>query len=332
MNPSTIYGKTEAITGPVVWYDTGSRGFCACPGAALHTKETRPNHCSVFIEGTPTIYCFHNSCQPLVAAANKRLRRAIGGGSWELILPDGSFLRSGEARIPAGQPIPPPTPKPTTSAEAVVALEKRILRDITLQADALKSSILTHFAWDPADMWEDSPLRLLGDPKRDWSHWLALWNPDDIVWSGDTFSSGREEHARNFRPAKEWMAESKPAGPFTCGSAFKPGSISRSNENAIRRFLVIESDTLSKQQIGAVCLYMTNRLGYTLKAVVDTGGKSLHGWFNLPADAVLEARLKAALTALGCDPALFKPSQPARCPGAIRDNGNLQSLLWCYVA
>lgn len=332
MSLSTIHAKTEAVTGPVEWNADGAHGLCACPGAALHTGRNARGDCTVFIEGAPTLYCFHTTCRPIVDATNKRLRRALGGGSWELILPDGSFLRSGEARIPAGKPIPPPTPKPTTSAAALADEEKRILRDIALQADALKGRIFEHFAWPPADMWEDSPLRLLDDPERDWDFWLALWQPDDIVWVGNTYDSGRAEHAAHFRPAREWLADPKPAGQFTCGSAFKTNSISRSNENTVRRFLVIESDTLTKEQIGAVFLYMTNRLGYTLKAVVDTGGKSLHGWFNLPADAVLETRLKAALTALGCDPALFKPSQPVRCPGVMRDNGKPQSLLWCCHA
>jgi len=324
MTLSDIQLKTAAIVGPVRWEADGTNGLCACPGAAMHTSRSNPADCTVFIEGAPTIYCFHSTCSPAVASANLRLRRSLGGQAWSLILPDGSLLRSGEARVPAGQPIPPPAPKNSPAADS----EKKTLRDIALHMGVLKERLLETFAWDPADMWEDSPVRLTGDVETDWKSWLTLWHPDDVVWVGSTFDSGQGKHRENFRPASEWALVDTPPGQFTCGSAFSVGTFSRKNEHAHRRFMVIESDVLTRAQIGAVFQWLRKKFGYTLHAIVNTGGKSLHGWFDLPPHPTYESRLKVALTALGCDPALFKPSQPVRVPGAYRDANVIQSLLW----
>jgi hypothetical protein len=110
--------------------------------------------------------------------------------------------------------------------------------------------------------------------------------------------------------------------------AFKPGSFQRSNANCDgTRFMVIESDTLPKDEVGAVFSYLQKRLHYKLHCIIDTAGKSLHAWFDAPRNKILEDRLKAGLTAFGCDPKVFTYSQPVRVPGAWRD-GKMQRLLW----
>jgi hypothetical protein len=40
-------------------------------------------------------------------------------------------------------------------------------------------------------------------------------------------------------------------------------------------------------------------------------------WFDAPRNRVLENRLKAGLTAFGCDPKVFTYSQPVRVPGCV---------------
>jgi len=72
---------------------------------------------------------------------------------------------------------------------------------------------------------------------------------------------------------------------------------------------------------------LNRRLRFNLHAIIDTAGKSLHGWFDSPANRVVEQRLKAGLVAFGCDPELFTYSQPVRVPGAFRE-GRLQRLVW----
>jgi len=126
----------------------------------------------------------------------------------------------------------------------------------------------------------------------------------------------------------EWYQIGPVMGNYTCGSAFRPGTFRRSNEELEgRRFLVIESDTLSKDEVGAIFSYLRRRLRYRLHGIIDTGGKSLHAWFDAPPNRVFENRLKAGLEVFGCDPKVFTYSQPVRVPGAWRE-GKLQRLIW----
>ena len=62
-------------------------------------------------------------------------------------------------------------------------------------------------------------------------------------------------------------------------------------------------------------------------AVVDTAGKSLHGWFDFTDCEPVLDELRLVLPALKCDPKLFTASQPVRLPGAERD-GKMQRLVY----
>ena len=84
-----------SIVGAVDW-QTEVSGFCRCPGEALHTQHNGKKDCRVNVDGAPTIYCFHSSCGEAVAAANRQLRQELGNWSWEIALPGGRVLRSGD--------------------------------------------------------------------------------------------------------------------------------------------------------------------------------------------------------------------------------------------
>ena len=66
-----------------------------------------------------------------------------------------------------------------------------------------------------------------------------------------------------------------------------------------------------------------------LGMVIYSGGKSLHGWY--PCKGVTEEEqgkfLRYALS-LGADPMLFTACQLARMPWGIRDNGNIQEVIF----
>ena len=64
------------------------------------------------------------------------------------------------------------------------------------------------------------------------------------------------------------------------------------------------------------------------RALVSTGGKSLHAWFDWPVGAD-PGDWAAVLKGYNCDPATVKSaSQPVRLPGIIRpDTGRPQELL-----
>jgi hypothetical protein len=84
----------ERIVGPVDWQSEVS-GFCKCPGEGMHTSGNGKKDCRVNVDGAPTIFCFHATCAPAVAEANRRLRRELGCGEWAIELPGGKVLRSG---------------------------------------------------------------------------------------------------------------------------------------------------------------------------------------------------------------------------------------------
>lgn len=109
----------------------------------------------------------------------------------------------------------------------------------------------------------------------------------------------------------------------------KDGKLSQHTLEATgpRRFLVIEGDGTSKDQQAAVLLHLAGRAPLTI--VVDSGGKSLHGWFFVDGmnDDQLVPFFCRACT-LGADSKLWTRSQFVRMPGGLRENGNRQQILF----
>ena len=309
------------ILGAITW-ESQDLGYCQCPGHALHTHATGANHCRINLDGIPTIHCFHSSCSQAVGNANHQLRSDI----WKI--ENGDKVNS--------------TPYVPTLED----IEKRKHKEVDEQrkqksAVSLKW-ILKMFHVEPADIWEQSPTRLLDDPSGDWRLLLHLFQPEDVIWIGNKFSSCKETDPedkkklfrRFFRTRDEWLKLKEAPNQFTCPSTFQPGTCSRSNKNVVtRKFLVIESDCLSKIDMLSVINWC--RKFMRLRAIVDTAGKSLHGWFDATTPE-FEAKLRTILPNLGrtsdedektLDPALFKIAQPCRLPGALRD-GKHQNLYY----
>jgi hypothetical protein len=264
-----------------------------------------------------------------VAEANGRLRRELSASPWELRLPDGRTLRSGDVLQAGGAVVAREAMKAAARAAGREAGEQLVLMTVRRLAAQFRADLFEFFHWPVAEVLEDSPLAVSErDAEDQFRTWLKLWPACSTVWIGDVYSSGKPEHRTHFRPVGEWYQIGPVMGNFTCGSSFKPGSFSRSNENLTgHRFMVVESDTLSKDEVGAVFAYLRRRLRYPLHCIIDTAGKSLHGWFDAPRSKMLENRLKAGLEEFGCDPKVFTYSQPVRVPGAFRD-GKLQKLVW----
>lgn len=301
---TTRHSITAALVRDIYWTD-GDTGFCQCPGQHRHTHSNKRRDCRVTLDKVPTLYCVHTSCLSEVERVNHELRSAI-------------------AKAECGKS-PIIHARPPTAEELARKRERAANERLKLRAEASLPQILKDHATDPVDYFELSPMRLLDDPSNDWRMLLGLFQPDDIVWIGQVYDSGKQDHTRNFRSVREWFKEPAAFGQFTSPSIFKRGSFSRSNENVVqRRFLVIESDHLNKAEMCAIITWC--RQFMRLRAIVDTAGKSLHGWFDWPGKDA-EKQLKAILPKLKCDPALFRNSQPCRLPGAIRGK-NYQALLY----
>jgi hypothetical protein len=239
------------------------------------------------------------------------------------------ILRNGDVLQTGGAVLPHEAVQARAKSEGREAGEQLILETLKALAERFKPELFEKFHWPFAQIVTDSPLLVSErDAEDQFRTWLRLWPAHCHVWIGDVFSSGKPEHKTHFRPVADWYQIGPVMGNFTCGSSFKPGSFQRSNANCNgTRFLVIESDTLAKDEVGAIFAYLNLRLHFNLHAVIDTAGKSLHGWFDAPRDKRIEARLKAVLSVFGCDPKLFTYSQPVRVPGAYRD-GRLQRIVW----
>ena len=293
----------ESVLGPVEWTDA-SQGFCPCPGSDKHTCATQAKDCKVFVDGVPTLNCFHQNCREDVERMTAELRRAVEssetGVCYTVITPDDSLRERQKAQS-----------------------EKRRL---TTWAKGEFPQILASHAWPVEQITAQSPVPLPDDHSEHWRLLLGLFAPDDVIWIGrDVRNTGHRRYYGCFRSAADWLAFQPCPGVFICPSTFRPFAYSRSNkEIRLTRFLVVESDHLNKDQIGAVFRWLTGRI--RLRAIVDTAGKSLHGWFNYPSPELLE-ELKVILPQFCCDRAMFTPSQPCRLPGAFRD-GRHQRLLW----
>jgi hypothetical protein len=163
------------------------------------------------------------------------------------------------------------------------------------------------------------------DPSQDTHIFIkTLYSLDDILWNGDVFDSGEPINRFNFKKVSDWL-KSGINGNFTCPAIFKEEVYSRSNENVISRpYLVVESDKLTPDE--TCSLFKWLREFMELKAIISTGGKSFHGWFKFPSEALLN-RLKIILPEMDCDEALFKASQPVRMPGVLRGD-KWQCLYW----
>lgn len=303
----------ETLLGHVAWIDL-QHGYCCCPGAQRHTTANGERDCSVMLDKVPTIFCVHTSCHSAIEQANHELRSAIGKAKF------------------SGEKTPGKRWRPSAE-ERERQQEREAFQRLKLRAGSSLHQILETFATDPAELFEASPVRLLDDPANDWRLLLQLLRRADVLWIGDTKDScddkaddSRKEFCRrHFRPVSDWLKEAQAPGQFICPNTFKAGVHSRSNDNLLdHRYLVIESDTLTKNQIAAIFSWCRQFL--RLRAIVDTAGKSLHGWFDYPTTAQIR-ELKNILPQLGCDSALFKPSQPVRLPGAKRGE-KTQSLLF----
>lgn len=296
----------ETVLGPIQWNVNGD-GMCRCPGEKKHTHRTGRADCKVYTSGhVPTVYCFHDHCQEEIAEANSKIRDA-----WRLYVAE-------------------PVDEEDLKKAREMAEKKRALQDKTRNR---LPAILKDYATD----WNEDHNPLV---------WFELYGPTDVLWCGEPFETGGIRFCNKFRPMELIMRRYSdtgqlPLGQFTCPSVFGTGEFNRRNEAVIRKpYLVLEGDSVgmekcetaedraqNKRNCAAVMNWLDKTGALKLRMVVDSGNRSLHGWFDYPKESVL-AELKVVLPALGFDRATLKPSQPVRMPGQTRDNGNKQKIIY----
>jgi hypothetical protein len=95
-----------------------------------------------------------------------------------------------------------------------------------------------------------------------------------------------------------------------------------------RKYVAVEFDAERDKDVQAsILLWLAEQ--WPLRLVVDSAGKSLHGWFD--SDGTDEGNLKSYfndLVRLGADPRTYTRSQFVRLPDGTRDNSKRQSILY----
>jgi len=294
----------QNILGEINWLNE-TEGYVTCPGMGGHNSPDGSKDCILYLDRVPTLNCFHSSCGDALIQKNRELRQAI------LNEPSGGL-----------------EPKRLTAEQKKYQQEIKRKESIRRQTQSSRDRVLTKFAWPYASILTASPVKLDGKEDQHGKMLVALYHPDDVIWIGNTYDSGQLRNTSNFQTREGWLKLDRiDVGQFICPATFKSGSYSRGNENiADRRFLVVESDELNKDQVGAIFRWLKDAVGLKLRAIVDTAGKSLHAWFVYPKIEIVED-LKLVLPQLGCDPKLFTASQPVRLPGVLRD-GKYQKLVY----
>jgi hypothetical protein len=119
----------------------------------------------------------------------------------------------------------------------------------------------------------EAPKRSLPEQRR--LFLTTLFKPNDVLWIGEVFQ-------KNFLSLEDWLKKPAISGCFISHCTFKPGSQSRCNDNVDeRKYLVVESDELKPHEVVAVFSALEAHHGLTPRALVSTGGKSLHAWVRL---------------------------------------------------
>lgn len=214
---------------------------------------------------------------------------------------------------------------------------------ITETARKQRADLVTNYRWHPADLWEDSPTRP-NDAADDPRIFLAsLFPPSAIVWTGKVFDSG-ERYRNRWRSVCDWFdSPLEELGPMTTPATWKPETVSRS-QGAIASapFVVLDFDGQEGRKPAtapelerhlseslALVRWLKDRLRWRLAAILSTGGKSIHAWFEDPGPACLES-LRPTFAPFGIDGGLIgHPEHPCRLPGQIHSaTGKRSRVLW----
>lgn len=276
-------------------------GHVECPAKALHTTGNRLEDCKIYFNPqndfwAPYLHCFHESCHQRLQACNSRMyyqaaRRAAGRGNG---------------------PVPAKASRNYKKPPSSVSLDE----------------VKANCGWTLKEIEEHPEYRV--DVPQHLQHLLlfCLYEPDDVLWVADELWQSGPGHRGHFRYVSDLIADRANPGRYTCPSTFQEGAYRRKAEFVqTPKYLVVESDSLTHDESGAVFNWM-KQAGHVLRAIVDTGNKSIHGWFERPAEDAIPS-LRRDLIHLGCDPKMFCISQPCRLPGAIRpETRKFQRLIY----
>jgi hypothetical protein len=227
--------------------------------------------------------------------------------------------------------------------------EKAMIPEIALSA--VRSTVKN--AGGPISLGQlsrESPVILgpLDDPAIQRCNAALLLNrlhPEDAVLFCGEFNGGKDCLDERFSWECEFEdLQGQPVPPFWIPNALTGRKVDIDNEKssyrcdaavADHRYVLFEIDDkrISLQEQAAF-LRAQIASGWPVRSIVYSGSKSLHALLEVNCgdaetwELEVKQKLKPQLVALGADPNCFHPSRLSRLPGHVRDNGNLQSLVW----
>ena len=180
-----------------------------------------------------------------------------------------------------------------------------------------------------ADLWECSPVRIEDNA----AHTEGII--DRLFPGNPLLCCGKSNDVFDTKPREDWHGELStlqlivPSPMSAVTGLTKDGKASKHslNNTGPRRFLICEFDTGTPDEHAALLFHLA---GYApLVCAVHSGGKSLHGWFNVHGQP--EEKVKKFFryaVSLGADDQLWCKSQFCRMPDGTRDNGKRQTVFF----
>ena len=285
-------------------------GYIKCPGEDKHTHKTGRKDCRIYLDGVPTVFCLHQRCAEEVEELTSNVRGALKSAGFEM-------------------------PK-MSEAIRQKARDKHSFARTAERLHEAREDIFKRYAWSAKEIWTEGKDSV---QMPTWGRTLSfflerLFDAEDVIWIGNPMQSG-PGYGDFFQSRDVWRSH-KPnkSAQFVCPNPFKFGSVQRATHClSAHKYFVIEGDDchedpdVNRDRCGAIFKWaMEQKPNLKLRAVVDAGNKSLHGWFDFDEDLYDWAR--GVLPGLGADPATMRLAQPVRLPGQKRDNGKEQRLLW----
>jgi hypothetical protein len=293
LSEAQIRETFEILGIPLERIEEGSPIYITCPYAEKHTPPTGNKNTRLYFDENPHIYCFHAHAGGELKELNYCLRVAVLGTA---------EFQGGRIKVTS--------PEGCVRAKQVEADRPKIIAKFSGRARSLEKIDL-------------KPAEFLGR--------LSLFQPQDTLWCGMPFDSGRAFCTKHFKLLEKWQKIGIPKSwSYTTGCVFVSGVFSRCDANVVaRKYLVLESDTLTQEETRAVIEWVSFVFELPLRAIVFSGHRSLHAWFDYPGGAWL-AEHRADLIAAGfCASTINKHSQPIRLGGAVNQKTRkLQEVLF----
>ena len=197
-------------------------------------------------------------------------------------------------------------------------------------------ALVARWRWPEDAVWEDSPVRPDGPGSDDPRGFLTrLFPPGATVWTGENWQSGPKHGIGRFLSVGTWTGQPPDVvGPMVAPAAFRPDTLTRSRSAVVASpYVVLDFDECGRAESLAIVRWLREGLGWTLRAMVWTGGKSIHAWFDDPGPDCVGS-LRATAKILGIDRTLIgAPEHPCRLPGQVHaKTGQRSALLWASVS